>query len=191
MTRMLWLLAGLILLANAGCQTLADFTTPGDEKPSTGKPNEIGAIWQEGVDIQYDPNQGGNPVPGFAGRVFFMRKSGKFSETVLVNNPVVISLYDDRPYNGPPQPLETWTILPEHLPLLVKKDMTGWGYSIWLPWHTYYPGLQNVRMIVEYQDKNGGKLHSDPSPINIQNNNGGLPKPQLKVEKNSKNTWQQ
>jgi len=178
---LLGLATGLALLSsNLGCQTMS-FSAPWEETAPSGNPTEVMAIWQDGVDVQLDANHGGMPIPGFAGRVVFMQSmNGQFGQTLLVNRPLKIMLFDDRPTQGPPEPLETWTILPEHLPLLVKKDMTGWGYSIWLPWNTYNKAIQNVRMTVEYTDSNGTKIHSEPSPIQIRDaHRGGMPKPQL------------
>lgn len=182
MTRMLLgLAAGIALLAiNTGCQTMS-FTAPWTESAPIGNPNEVVAIWQDGVDVQLDANHGGMPIPGFAGRIVFMQSSnGQAGQSVLVTGPLKVLLYDDRPTQGPPVPLETWTILPEHLSLLVKKDMMGWGYSIWLPWNTYRKDIQNVKMTVEYTDSTGNILHSVPGMIQIRDaNRGGMPKPQL------------
>ena len=187
MTRMLLgMIAGIALISTQlGCQSLSstNFSSLWEEAAPTGKPTEIGAIWQDGVDVQLDANHGGMPIPGFAGRIFFMQAiKGQPAQTVLINGPMQIMLFDDRPVQGPPVPLETWTILPEHLPLLVKKDMTGWGYSIWLPWNTYNPSIRSVRMTVQYTDHDGTKLLGEPSVIQIRDNrNGGMPKPKLEI----------
>lgn len=182
MTRMLMGLAvGLMLFSGSvGCQSM-NFSAPWAESAPIGCPNEVVAIWQDGVDVQLDANHGGMPIPGFAGRIVFMQSNnGQSGQSVLVNGPVKILLYDDRPVQGPPEPLETWTILPEHLSLLVKKDMMGWGYSIWLPWNTYRKDIQNVKMMVEYVDSTGNKLLSVPGAIQIRDSNrGGMQKPQL------------
>lgn len=180
-----------ILAISLGCQGLntTEFTALWNDK-APGKPNEIGAIWQEGVDIQLDPNHGGMPVPGFAGRVFFMQTNAGKGPAVLVDGTLLIQLFEDKPYQGMPTPLETWTILPEHLPMLVKKDLTGWGYSLWLPWHTFNPNIRRVKMTVQYQGKDGTRLTSEPMQIQIQDaRRGGLPKPEVKVEHVPKKTW--
>ncbi|HQR09549.1 MAG TPA: hypothetical protein PLN21_22195 [Gemmatales bacterium] len=193
MTRMLMGFAGVfaLLMGNLGCQSMS-FTAPWTESAPIGNPTEVVAIWQDGVDVQLDANHGGLPIPGFAGRVVFMQSSnGQSGQSVLVNGPVKILLYDDRPVQGPPEPLETWTIKPEHLPLLVKKDMMGWGYSIWLPWNTYRKDIQNVKMTVEYTDAAGNKLLSVPGSIQIHDaHRGGMPKPQLEQTMISKRPGQ-
>ncbi len=112
MTRMLLgLAAGLALLtSHAGCQSMS-FTAPWEVTTPIGNPTEVVAIWQDGVDVQLDANHGGMPVPGFAGRIVFMQSiNGQQGQTILVNKPLTIMLFDDRPTQGPPVPLETWTI---------------------------------------------------------------------------------
>src|SRR5262245_11517674 len=114
MTRMLWILAlSALLPTSLGCQGLQswDLFSPTTETAPTGKPTEILAIWQDGVDVQLDRQNGGLPIPGFAGRVALMQeRKGQPAQTVLVDGTLLVSLYDDRPSQGPPQPLETWTI---------------------------------------------------------------------------------
>ena len=190
-------LTGLMLcFAGMGCQSLSStsFTSIFEDKAPTGKPTEVGAIWQDGIDVQLDAQHGGLPVRGFAGRVFFMQaRQGQASQTVLIDGTLQVLLYDDRPVQGqgPPIPLETWTILPEHLSMLVKKDMTGWGYSLWLPWNTYHPSIQSVRMSVQYTGRDGTKLIGEPIMIQINDSHrGGLPKPKLDVQQIPKKTWQ-
>lgn len=198
MTRMLmgWMVAGLCLCTCLGCQTLSstDFTSLWEDKGTIGKPTEVGAIWQDGVDVQLDAQRGGMPIPGFAGRIFFMQtKTGKFGNSVLVNGTLQVLLYDDRPQQNPaqPVPLETWTILPEHLEALVKKDITGWGYSIWLPWNTFDRSVQTVTMTVKYTGRDGTKLTGEPIQIHIRDaNRGGMPRPTLDVKQVPVKTWQ-
>jgi len=195
MTRTLWQTALLSLLLTTGCQSLSDtdFTSwmGLDEKAPTGKPQELVAIWQEGVDVQLDPNHGGVPVPGFSGRVVFHQlQNGKPGRSVAVNGTLLISFFEDKPFQGPPQPMETWTILPEHLPMLMKKDLSGWGYALWLPWNSFNPNVRGGRLIVQYTSKDGEVLRSDPVQIQIvDHNRGGLPKPQLTIQEQSKKTW--
>ncbi|MFO0813193.1 MAG: hypothetical protein U0796_08245 [Gemmatales bacterium] len=194
MTRMLWLLVITSCLLGSGCQTLSEtsFFGFGEEKAPTGKPTEVVAFWQEGVDVQLDPRQGGVPIPGFSGRVLFHhQKPGKPAETVAVTGTLLISLYDDRPHQGPAQPLETWKILPEHMPQLMRKDLSGWGYALWLPWNTYNPNMRSCRLTVEFTTADGNVLRSEPTPILIQDaRRGGMPKPQLEMQQVKKQTWQ-
>ena len=194
MTRMLLgIAAGVTLLSiNLACQTMPSLEVASfwAAKGPTGRPTEIAAIWQDGVDVKLDGQNGGFPTPGFAGRIFFMQaREGMPGQTVLVNGTLKVLLYDDKPSQGPPQPLETWTILPEHMSLLIKKDLTGWGYSVWLPWNTYDQSIRNVRMIVEYTEKDGTKIPpSEPMMIQIldANKHG---KPVLETRQVQNKTW--
>jgi len=184
----------LVSLTGLGCQSFSSFSYSSmfEETGPYGKPTEIGAIWQDGVDVQLDKQHGGLTIAGFAGRIFFMQaRPGMPAQTVLINSPMKIMLFDDRQTQGPPVPLETWTILPEHLPLLVKKDVTGWGYSVWLPWNTFDRSIRSVRMTVEYTDHDGSVLQGEPSLIQIHDaNKGGLPKPTLVQQQFSKGPQQ-
>ncbi|HMO34633.1 MAG TPA: hypothetical protein PKA06_01190 [Gemmatales bacterium] len=187
MTRTLWLLLCLSLPWHAGCLSLSEMNwNPwSKEQAPVAKPQELVAIWQEGVDVQLDPNQGGMPVPGFSGRVLFheLETGNKGRSVAVKGGTLLISFYEDKPYQGPPQPLETWTILPEHLPMLLRKDLSGWGYALWLPWNTYQPHIRSGRLVVQYTTRDGEVLRSPPVRIQTaEHQAGGLPKPQLQVQ---------
>jgi hypothetical protein len=193
MTRTLWQSALLSLMLATGCQSMSDFNfNPwAEEKAPLAKPQEVVAIWQEGVDVQLDPNNGGVPVPGFSGRVIFHQlQSGKAGRSVAVNGTLLVSFFEDKPSQGPAQPMETWTILPEHLPMLMRQDLSGWGYALWLPWHSYHPGVRSGRLIVQYTSREGEVMRSEPVQIQIvDHNRGGMAKPQVNIEHKTKNTW--
>lgn len=197
MTRMLGNLVFLISLTIlAGCKTFSDteFTSLWEEKKAPlGQPTELIAFWQDGVDVQLMAHQGGMPSPGFAGRVIFQQqKPGKPAETVAVNGTLIVRMFEDKPLQGGQlQPLETWTILPEHLPMMMRKDLSGWGYSLWLPWNTYNNTLRNVRMTVEYQGNDGTRLVGTPMQIQIQDpSRMHQSKPELSTQQYQKKTWQ-
>lgn len=193
MTRTLWQSALLCLMLATGCQSMSDFNfNPwAEEKAPLAKPHEVVAIWQEGVDVQLDPNNGGVPVPGFSGRVIFHQlQSGKAGRSVAVNGTLLVSFFEDKPSQGPAQPMETWTILPEHLPMLMRQDLSGYGYALWLPWHTYHPSVKSGRLIVQYTSREGEVMRSEPVQIQIvDHNRGGMAKPQVNIEHKTKNTW--
>jgi hypothetical protein len=154
-----------------------------DESAPKGRPNHLGVIWKDGIDVQLDPNQGGRPVPGFAGRLIFMRqKPNKPGDTVAVEGTVTIEMYDDTNPNAPPAARETWTIKGEHLCQLVSKDTTGWGYPVWIPWNSFDPTIRSIRLITRFTGNDGTTLVSEPNTIKITDNRrGGLPPPQLSV----------
>jgi hypothetical protein len=146
-------------------------------------------MWLDGVDVKPDSMQGGVLVPGFAGRIYFMRtrQGDEKGETVAVSGPIVIQAYLVQTQNQT-VPLEQWTIQPEHLPLLLKRDMGGWGYSVWLPWNTYSPEIRQVRLIVFYQEKGQAvPVRSEAMPIRIQDPNAKTPLAPARLEfKNQK-----
>jgi hypothetical protein len=187
-------IGALLLSGNLACQSFPsmDVTAMWSEKGPVGKPTEVAALWQEGVDVQLDGQNGGRPIAGFAGRIFFTQvREGQPAQTVLINGDLQIQLFDDRPSTGgPATPLETWTIKPEHQSPLVKKDITGWGYSVWLPWNTFSRDIRNVRMIVQYVDKDGSVIRSEPSAIKIQDaHQGGIERPKLETRQFQQKTW--
>lgn len=195
MARMLWLLtSACVALVGLGCQTFSDSETFSfhDEKPSHKKPTELIAFWQDGLDTQLDPRQGGQAVPGFSGRVIFHHQvTGTRAQTVAVDGTLLVQLYEDKPYSGPVKPLETWTILPEHLPMLMKRDLSGWGYALWLPWTSCNQNIQSGRLIVKFTGKDGSELQGEPMPVQMNNGRqGGIPRPQLSVERFPVNTWE-
>jgi hypothetical protein len=190
MTRTSWFLLALILIT-PGCSALDHDFSLFDESAPTGKPNHLGVIWKDGLDVQLDPNQGGRPVPGFAGRLIFMKnKPNKPGGTVAVDGTVTIELYDDSNPHAPPIARETWTIQPDHLTNLISKDTTGWGYPLWIPWNTFDPTIRSIRLITRYTGKDGGNLISEPNIIKIPDTRrGGLPPPQLSVMTTSGPQW--
>lgn len=196
MTRMLWLLTCSTLLFNSlGCQSIGDLEifSLGEETAPYKKPMELVSFWADGVEVQLDPRQGGTPMPGFSGRVIFHHlHASKPAETVAVDGTLLIQLFEENSNMGSGKPLETWTILPEHLPLLMKRDMSGWGYALWLPWTSCNPAIRSGKLIVKYTGKDGTVLQGAPMQIHMSdpNQGGGLAKPRLDVQRFNKNTWQ-
>ena len=179
MARTSWAIVTLVCFCSIGCQSLSSFQFSAlwDDHAPTGKPDQVGAIWMDGVDVKPDPMQNGIIVPGFAGRIYFMRTKpgGDQGETVAISSPVSIQAYLVQS-NNQSVPLEQWTIQPEHLPLLLKRDMAGWGYSVWLPWNSYSPEIKQIRLIVVYQDKDQSTpIRSEAMTIRIQDANAKTP----------------
>jgi hypothetical protein len=187
MARMSWMLLGMLALPGVGCQSLSSFqfSSLWEERPTLAKPDQVAAFWMGGVDVKPNPVNG-TPVPGFGGKILFLRT--KPGDTVAVDGTITFQLFEDKQSQGQqPAPLEQWVIQPEHLPLLLNKDMSGWGYNVWLPWSSYAPTIQSVRMIVMYQDKSGTVLYGEPMTIPIQDSKSKAPvRPaQLEIRQNS------
>jgi hypothetical protein len=166
----------MIGLCSIGCQSMSNFqfSTLWEDHAPVGKPDQVSAFWIDGVDVKPDPTQGGMLIPGFAGRVIFMRS--KSGDTVSVNSPITIQAYVNDPSQNRAVPMEQWTIQPEHLPLLFKRDIAGWGYTVWLPWNSYSPEIKQVRLIVVYQEKDqAAPLYSEAMTIRIQGQNARTP----------------
>jgi hypothetical protein len=191
MTRTSWFLIGCLLLTAPGCHSLdLDFSSAWEESAPRGKPNHLGVIWKDGVDVQLDPRQGGKEIPGFAGRLIFMRhKPNQHGDSVAVDGTVLIELFDATNPHAPIVARETWTIRPEDLPALLGKDITGWGYAIWLPWNTYDPNIRTLKMVARFTGKDGVTIVSEPNVIKVQPpRHAGLP-PQLSVMSTTQPPW--
>jgi hypothetical protein len=155
---------------SAGCVELNAFVTP-DAKPApTGLPRQIVATWENRVMWTPDTMHNGQQVPGVAGRLYL------FGEEVggvpmLCDGAVVVDLYDDRPITqgGQPVLLEEWRIDEKSLHRLKRKDMIGWGYTLFLPWSTLekHPDINLIHLAVRYTPTEGNPLFFTGSPMTI------------------------
>src|SRR5581483_612242 len=57
--------------------------------------------------------------------------------------------------------LEEWRIDSDTLKRLGKRDMLGWGYTLFLPWSTYRPDVGQVRMKLAYVPVKGTPIFSE------------------------------
>ena len=134
-----------LLVAIAGCVHLPK--TGSDEPMPHGAVCQITATWNHQVLFAPDPTHGGAPTPGLAGRLYLFGE--EISYPLVEEGSLTVDLYDDtKPAaNGQqPIPLEEWRLDAATLKRLVKRDMIGYGYTLFLPWGTYKPEINQVHL---------------------------------------------
>lgn len=133
---------GLLMALAAGC-----VTTGVDERPEAppkpgGVACQVVAAWQNSVMYAADPAHGGNPTPGFAARVYLF--GPEVGTPLVAEGDLTFDLIDET--TGEPRWLERWTLDPETVKRLLRKDMIGWGYTVFLPSREVRPEMTKVRM---------------------------------------------
>ena len=63
-------------------------------------------------------------------------------------------------------------VCPTTLQRLVKKDMIGWGYTLFLPWGSYRPNLTKVHLALRYDPEKGPPLFAEPSSLIVDHSEG-------------------
>jgi hypothetical protein len=175
-----WPLATLLvssfwfLVFVAGCVTLPKADKE-DPMPH-GEVRQTVATWNHQVVFAADPVHGGVESPGLVGRLYLFGQEVSFP--VIDDGSVIVDLYDDSQSeeksaaevaNGSQQlPLEEWRFDPITLKKLAKKDMIGWGYTLFLPWGTYKPDIHQVHLKVRYLTAKGIPFFAESGPLSLQ-----------------------
>jgi hypothetical protein len=125
------------------------------------------ATWNNRVVYAADPVHGGTSTPGLAGRVYLF--GPQVDNPLAGDGSFVVDLYDD---SGAKSVLrEEWRFDRDTLQKLLRKDMVGWGYTLFLPWGTYKPDVQQVRLQVCYQPAKGTPLYAEGAKMALNKNN--------------------
>jgi hypothetical protein len=161
----------LALAAAAGCVSLKQFTLEQGDTPPSGPAHQIVTRWSSEVVFTPDPAQGGAEKPGIAGRLYLFGPRIDFP--LEGDGSVVVDLFDETPRQGPGGPakepvmLEEWRVDRDTLKRLLRKDMIGWGYTLFLPWGTYRPDITQVRLKVRYDPAHGSPLYAEGATLTI------------------------
>jgi hypothetical protein len=154
----------LVALAG-GCVTL-DGLRSGDAPPPPGIPCRVVAWWQPHVVFTPDPVRHGASAPGLAGRLYLFGPQIDFP--MVGDGSLVVDLYDETGCPpGQPALQEEWRLDPVTLKQLLRRDMIGWGYTLFLPWGRYRPDLTRVQLRVRYEPAHGSPLFAEPSSLNL------------------------
>lgn len=158
-------LVALLPMLSAGCVTLEKvWPGCGDDKPPCGPVHQVVVTWNNEVMHAADPAQGGILVPGIGGRLFLFGPQIGFP--VCGDGSVTVDLYDETA--GPAQtPLERWNFDALTLKRLIRKDMIGYGYTVFLRWSTYNPEITSVRLKLCYQPRNGSPLYAESAVMTL------------------------
>ncbi len=159
---LLFLVSGL---AVPGCVHLPK--TESDDDMPHGAVCQAVATWNHQVVFAADPAHGGAEAPGLVGRLYLF--GPEISYPLIDDGSVVVDLFDDtRPASeGQPIPLEEWRIDSATLKRLAKRDMIGWGYTLFLPWGTYKPDISQVHLKVRYITAKGNPFFAESGPLTL------------------------
>jgi hypothetical protein len=163
----LWLGLLLAVACAPGCMPDQFYTTKGapPAAPAPGKPCEVAIAWINRVQSAPDVVHDGRPTPCLVGRMYLFDQTEKFP--VVGDGAVLVTLYDDT--RGPAtQPLEEWYIDPVALRKFLKKDVIGWGYSLFLPWGSCKPEVTKVHLTCKYEPASGQPLFGPVSPLTLE-----------------------
>jgi hypothetical protein len=155
----------LFLVSPSGCVHLPK--TGSDDPMPHGQVSQIVAAWNHQVAYAPDPVHGGNEAPGLAGRLYLF--GPEISYPLIDDGSMVVDLFDDtKPAGeGQPVPLEEWRFDPITLKRLAKRDIIGWGYTLFLPWGTYKPEISQVHLKVRYVTAKGVPFFADSGPLSL------------------------
>jgi len=129
------------------------------------------ATWNHEVVVTPDPAHNGAPTPGIAGRIYLFAQ--EVGIPLIGDGTVTVDLYDDSPKAAgkPPVLIEEWRLDKDTLHRLARKDVVGWGYTVFLPWGTYKPEVSKVRLRLAYCPAQGAPLYSE-STVTLAEDNG-------------------
>src|SRR5262245_42339836 len=159
--------AGLLVLTLAtGCTTTAPFLAAVDAPPA-GPVYQVVATWKNEVQYAPDPTHGGAMTPGLAGRLYLFGPQIDFP--LEGDGSVVVDLYNESPgvAGGQPVMLEEWRLDHDTLQRLLRKDVIGWGYTLFLPWGTCRPDVTQVRLRLRYDPAHGSPLYTESGPLTV------------------------
>jgi hypothetical protein len=151
---------------SAGCVMLDTHLTKRDAPP-TGPAAQVVVTWDKSVRFAPDPAHGGAPNPGVAGRLYLFGTDCSFP--LAADGSLQVELYDDTPLasGGKAVLKEQWNIDKDTLKRLLRKDMIGWGYSLFLPWGTYSPDITRVHLMVRYTPTGGIPLFAPSETVSL------------------------
>jgi hypothetical protein len=150
--RQCWLSAVLLCGAMAlcvGCQSAFVKVEKEKEKPPTGTVSQILPMWQKQVAWSPNPLNNGAPVAALTGRIYLMAADS--SGTTLEGDGTLEVVAYDCADPAHPAAIEGWRFDQETLKRLLSKDGLGWGYSLIMPWGTYRPDFNRIRLSVSYR----------------------------------------
>jgi hypothetical protein len=124
-------------------------------------------MWQNKIAYAADPTHGGRMNPGLAGRLYLFGQEIKYPMTG--NGALMVEMYDET--QGQPVKVEQWTIDPETLHRLLRRDMIGWGYTLFLPSGTWKPEMSKLLVRTCYQGKTGAPLYTE-NVVTLADTNG-------------------
>ncbi len=142
--------------------------TGSDEPMPHGAVCQVTATWNHQVVFAPDPTHGGAPTPGLAGRLYLFGQ--EISYPLVEEGSLTVDLYDDtKPAtNGQqPIPLEEWRLDAATLKRLVRRDMIGYGYTLFLPWGTYKPEINQIHLKLHFVTSKGAPFYAESGRLSL------------------------
>ena len=171
--------------ALVGCVTLEPWAKKHDAPPA-GQVTQIAVTWDKAIAFVPDFTHGGAMMPGLMCRIYLF---GADAAVPLAGDGTVsIDLFDDTPLHSGGQSTlkEKWNLDKDTLKGSMRKDLVGWGYTLFLPWATYNPNIKQVHMMVRYTPAQGmpfyspsqtmALIHPDGSPAGLAHQNNSADK---------------
>jgi hypothetical protein len=136
-----------------------------DEVPH-GTACQVIATWSKDVLTAPDPTHNGAMIHGLAGRVYLF--GPEVSTPLTAEGSLVVDLYVQTPgATEEHPPVEEWRIDKDTLRRLLRRDVVGWGYSVFLPWGTYRPDVTQVLLKVRFEPPQGLPLYAQSAPLTL------------------------
>jgi len=163
-----WLVLACGLSLCAGC------FTPGVAPGKLGEPelapvSQVQAAWRNEVVVTADVVHQGAPLPGLAGRVYLFGPDA--GRPVKGDGKVIVDLYDLGKFGqkGQPKMVQRFIFDPKTLERLFRRDLIGWGYTLFLPWPDYRPETDRILLKVWYQPVKGTPVFAPDSRVSLRN----------------------
>lgn len=138
----------------------------------------INPIWESRVIFAEDSVNRGAPLAGLACRLYFLSPE---LTPLLCEGKIQVQL-SEKPTDGQQtRVLEQWNIDKDTLKRLARKDIFGWGYTLFLPWQTYRKDIELVQMHVAFLPENGASPVYAPPAVVTLGNEGRVPIVQSRV----------
>jgi hypothetical protein len=124
-------------------------------------------LWQNRIAYLNDPSRGGAMGAGLVGQVFLFDANDQF---VLADGNLTVELFDEgqKKPDGEPVKLGQWVFKKDALAKLATVDEhLGKCYALFLPWPSYKPEVNKIRLTVRYEPDNGTPLYAPPTSVAI------------------------
>ena len=142
-----------------------------DPPPAPGGISQVHAAWEGRLMETRDVLHNGAPLIGLVGRMYLF--GPEVGHTLIGDGAAEVELSDLGQIDpqGKPKLLEVWKIDKANLKRMLKKDMIGWGYTLFLPWSTYKPDINKVQLQVRYVPDTGWPLFAPPAVVALRSYN--------------------
>jgi len=158
---------GVAMWAGLGCRTIERCKEACGVEPVACGPMRLAVTWNNQVTTTPDPSQGGKSIIGIAGRIYLF--DDKLNQVQPPDGTATVTMYDHTTIDagGQAKRLETWEFDAVSLKRLLKEDLFGWGYTLFLPWGSYRPDLTKVHVQVVYNPVVGDPIHAGGQTVTL------------------------